>query len=120
MISLRLPPTFMPGIPSSHPGMTCPRPIWIANGPRPACRLLSNIFAVVLSQPVYWTLMLSPDWDVAPVPTWRSMYLRPSGSVTTGSPAPALKSSVPGDGLAAAAGTGLSLATGAVLAYGSE
>src|SRR5450759_5962047 len=119
MISLRLPPIFIPGIPSSQPGMTCPRPIWTVNGVRPAGRLLSNGWPPVESQPVYWTVMLSPLCAAVPVPTVSSTYLRPSGYVTTGSPAPALKSSVPGDGLGAAAGGGLSLATGPVLVYGS-
>src|SRR5580704_5455537 len=120
MISFRLPPTFMPGIPWSQPGTTCPTPIWSVYAPRPAWRLESKGGPPVDSHPVYWTVMFIPLLATSPVPTVRSTYLSPSGYVVTGSPAPSLKLSVPGDGLTrATAGPGLSLATGPVPAYGS-
>ena len=57
-------------------------------------RLESNS-SPVESQPVYWTVTSSPFFTTAPVPGWRSMNCSPSGSFTTGSPAPEKKSSGP-------------------------
>src|SRR5438477_11731586 len=128
MTSLRLPPIFIPGTPSSQPPITCDCPIWNVKLVRPALRLESNDWPLV-SQPVYWTSAFSPATAAAPVPAFRSMTLRPSGYCTHAGvavaehelmPPPALKSSVPGDGDTAEDGPGLSLATGPVFAYGSE
>src|SRR5258706_1751847 len=127
MTSLRLPPTFIPGTPSSQPPITCPFPITTLKLVRPGWRLESNWWPSV-SQPVYCTSALSPDLATSPVPTLRSITRSPSGYVTHGgsavrehdwTPPPALKSSAPGAALGEAAGPGLSLATPGVPAYGA-
>ena len=74
-------------------------------------------YRIVDLRPGTYTVTMSLPCTTAPVPAVMSMYLRPSGYVTTGRPAPALKSSVPGDGLTWT--PGLSLATGPEVAYGS-
>src|SRR2546423_7943974 len=111
MMSLRLPPTFMPWRPSSQPGMTCDWPSWKVKEVRPGFRLESNCLQLV-SQPEYWTSAFSPDLAASPVPTFSSTIFKPSGYVTAASPLPALQSSAPGETLAEAEGFGLSLATG--------
>src|ERR1700745_296824 len=115
----RLPPIFMPGVPSSHPAMTCDAPIWEVEGVRPAGRLESNEMPLDCSQPVYWTSAFSPLFATSPVPTLRSPTFRPSGYVTAAMLLQLLKSSAPGEGLAEADATGLSSATGAVAAEGA-
>src|SRR2546430_3623933 len=119
MVRHRLPPTFIPGTPSSQPGMTCPWPSWKVKGERPGCRLESKDLPSV-SQPVYWTSAFCPRWATSPVPTFRSATLRPSGYVTPDSCRHVLKSSAPGDALGPADGPALSFAIGGVAAHRSE
>src|SRR5437016_4603523 len=106
MTSLRLPPIFMPGTPSSQPPMTCDCPTWNVKLVRPGWRLESNDWPFV-SQPVYWTSAFMPFTAAVPVPAFRSTTRKPSGYCTHGgdavaehefTPPPALKSSVPGEG----------------------
>ena len=97
MISLRRPPTFMPGMPSVQPGMTLvqsPEP-WalasrITQSGVPRGRLESNSVPFA-SQPVYWAWTVAPFRTVSPVPGSRSMNWRPSGNFTGFRPAPSLK-----------------------------
>ena len=74
----------------------------------PRSRLESNLVPV-LNQPVYWTEMVSPLAGWLPVPATMSMYLSPSGRVTTGRPVPALKTSPPGLGLTLGVGDGVAV-----------
>src|SRR5579872_3709939 len=43
----------------------------------PCSSELSNILPSDWSQPVYFTVMVSPDWAVSPQPTVTSMYCKP-------------------------------------------
>src|SRR6266536_39111 len=86
MISVRLPPTFMPTTPSSQPLMTWPPPSAKENG-RPLSLELSN-FLPSLSQPVWWTTAVLPVTASAPVPSVSSVYLSPSANVTSLPPLP--------------------------------
>src|SRR5579859_254520 len=93
MISLRRPPTFMPGMPSSQPLMTWPWPMVTAKG-EPRSRLESNLVPLV-SQPVYCIERASPATAFCPVPTTRSLYWSPSGRVTALRLSPSGKQSGP-------------------------
>src|SRR5260221_4656502 len=81
MTRRRLPPTCIPGMPSSQPEITwcCPRVRGKAL--RPDWREVSNRVPVDCSQPVYITLTLSPVLITAPQPAAMSPYCRPSGSL---------------------------------------
>ena len=76
MISLRLPPFFMPTMPSSQPWITSPFPSvklkgWLRS------QLESNL-RPSRSQPVYCMVMCWPVAAWAPVPTVMSPYFSPS------------------------------------------
>jgi hypothetical protein len=73
--SRRLPPTRMPAMPSSQPGMTRPWPRLNAIGARPT--LESNSLPLSSSHPVYCTLTTSPAFASSPEPGARLMYCRP-------------------------------------------
>src|ERR1700674_4164211 len=91
MVSLRLPPTFMPATPSSQPLITWPAPSLKRNG-RLLSRLESNL-GPPTSQPGESTWTASPALASAPAPTLRSVYLRPVG-VTISLPAVSLLGSM--------------------------
>src|SRR5471032_509823 len=120
MISVRLPPTFMPTTPCSQPLMTLPPPSGNSIGSRPGTREVSNILPCDrrasgrYSQPVLLTRTLVPSVASLPVPTLLSVMIRESAAgptvaepATTG--AAAAEVAAPG----AAAGT---VATGAAAA----
>src|ERR1700687_930980 len=91
MVSLRLPPTFMPATPSSQPLITWPAPSLKRNG-----RLLSRLESDLVpstSPPVECTCTASPALASAPAPALRSVYLRPVG-VTISLPAVSLLGSM--------------------------
>src|SRR5579883_2248302 len=81
MISLRVPPTFMPTTPSSHPLITWPAPSGNVKGWPPGFDVVSNTVPFV-SLPVYSTVTVWPALAAAPLPSTRSWYLRPSLRVT--------------------------------------
>lgn len=86
MMSLRRPPSFIPGIPCCHPGMT-----WL-RGNVTAWPLLheeSNVAPVDHETPVYCTVTVDPFAATAPVPSWMSWITRvhggePFGTFTSG------------------------------------
>src|SRR5215471_1890691 len=108
MVSLRRPPTFIPGIPSFQPAITGVQlpDCWAvetriaqSGWPRPGSRLESNLLPLLASQPVYCTLTVAPLGAVAPSPTFRSTIWSPSGNLIGVLPAPSLKSSAPAAGV---------------------
>src|SRR5579872_4338605 len=73
----RMPPAFMPTMPSSQPGITCPWPNVTWKGWLRSYEL-SNFLPLLASQPVYWTVTALLEVAGAPVPTLISMHCRPS------------------------------------------
>src|SRR5258707_11909045 len=112
MISLRRPPTFMPGTPSFQPSITgvqSPDADWVftriaQSSPRPAWRLLSNRVPSV-SQPLYCTDTVAPLGTVRPVPTLRSRTWRLSGNLAYVLPSPSWKLSAVTTGVGVVAAT---------------
>src|SRR5215510_1941424 len=78
MRSWRLPPTFIPGMPSSHPLITSPAPRRRSQGLPPT--ELSN-FLPFVSQPVSWTFTRWPVRASGPVPCVMFQYCRPEGAL---------------------------------------
>src|ERR1043165_1246259 len=74
MVSLRLPPTFMPGTPSSRPLISSPAPSAKSSGSRRA-RLESNCFPSA-SRPTEGITTSWPASAVAPRPSTRSSFKR--------------------------------------------
>ena len=89
MTSRRRPPTFIPAMPWSQPGMTWPPPSGNVNGSLPRSHEESNCSPVDHELPTYWTDTLSPGSAALPLPLTMSVDCSsaggsPSGFATSG------------------------------------
>ena len=84
MTSSRRPPSFIPAMPWSQPGMTWPPPSGNVNGSLPRSQEASNCAPVDHELPTYWTETLSPGSAALPLPLTMSVFCSSAGGSPSG------------------------------------
>src|SRR3954468_10993776 len=116
MVSSRRPPSRMPAIPWSQPGMTWPAPSWNANG-SPRSHEASNSWPLDQLTPTYCMLTWSPALAFLPLPltmslTWSSAGGWPDGFGIVGFLETSFETA-PEDGASVGVAVGVAVAAGA-------